>query len=127
MPPVDSLMPKRPVNGPMRRANWSEKRNASVVVVVHRAVVRRLVRVRRVDVGLREARLAARVVDELDDVVLVLARLEAELDVALDGVGEEVVVAAQADDGLQAAEAVDVVVDALDDALDLVDERLVLA
>ena len=34
MPPVDSLMPKRPVNGPMRLANWSEKRNASVVVVV---------------------------------------------------------------------------------------------
>ena len=32
-PPVDSLMPNRPVNGPMRLANWNEKRNAFVVVV----------------------------------------------------------------------------------------------
>jgi hypothetical protein len=34
MPPVDSLMPKRPVNGPMRRANWRLNRNALVVDVV---------------------------------------------------------------------------------------------
>ena len=34
MPPVDSLMPNRPVNGPNLFANWSEKRKAFVVVVV---------------------------------------------------------------------------------------------
>ena len=34
MPPVDSLMPKRPVNGPNLFANCNEKRKASVVVVV---------------------------------------------------------------------------------------------
>ena len=70
--------------------------------------------------------LAARIVDELDEVVLVLARLQPQLDVALDGVGEEVVVGAQAHDRLQARDAADEVVDALGDALHLVDERLVL-
>ena len=63
-------------------------------------VVRRHRGVRRVGVRLRVRRQTARVVDELDDVVFVLARLEAKLDVALDGVREEIVIGAEAHDGL---------------------------
>ena len=51
--------------------------------------MRRLVGVGRVDVDLLEAGLAARIVDDLDQVVLVLRGLEAQLDVALDGVARK--------------------------------------
>jgi hypothetical protein len=90
------------------------------------AVVRRLVRVGRVDVDLLEAHETARVVDELDRVVLVFARLQPELHEALHAAGLEVIVVAQPDHGLGAREAAHQIAHPLDDVVDLVDRGLVL-
>ena len=102
MPPVDSLMPNRPVNGPMRLANWRREAERVGGGGAHLAVVGGPVGLVVSTSTCSNDRDPARIVDDLDEVVLVLRGLEPKLDVALDGVGEEVVVGAQADDRLQA-------------------------
>src|SRR5690606_41500706 len=72
---------------------------------------------------LLDERVAPRVVDQLDVVVLVLLRLDADLDEALHRAGEELIVGAEVDDRLDAAEPTDELPDALGDPLHLRSEE----
>src|SRR5262249_37788090 len=90
------------------------------------AVLVRLVRVRCLDVDVLDARAAARIVHDLDRVVLVLPRLKTELHEALHGLRAELEIRAQRHDGLKPGDPADEVADVLRDTLDLVDELLVL-
>src|SRR6266487_2552172 len=72
-------------------------------------------RIGAIDVDLLEARLVSRVVDDFDQVVFVFGGLKAQLDVALDRVGDEIVVGAKPDDRLKPADPADEVAHAFDD------------
>src|SRR5262249_44177570 len=65
------------------------------------------------------------IVDDLDRVVFVFARLEAKLEVGFHRAREKLVVGAKSDDGLKAAHTAHEITDTFDDALDFVDQLLV--
>ena len=78
MPPVDSLMPKRPVSAmrplsrKMRLASWKVKRKRSVIVIGARSPSSAAWTDRRWSCSVRRVGAeAARIVDELDEEVLV--------------------------------------------------------